>query len=269
MLGNMPTTDERQVELERRLLDMSASYPATPRETLDGAVPALIMAARARSLYAGFLHALDGPSEPTIAVALRPLVEATIRLKWYSINPDAHRRMLGALSATSGLAFVNDVRRHLGPLTEEQQQRLDERAAVLTAEQADGQEAAEEAGRTYGDRGGPSLAQMVDEVVKAIPGHRRALRQSYVIAFRAVSPWVHTEVSSFDGTAQMVAPTVAQFLGDRVHLGIPDLRRIGGSMMAYCIETIGAFSLDAGAIQEARAIRDEMVDAEAYRASRG
>jgi hypothetical protein len=261
MLGYMAATDERQSELEARLLELSATYPRTPARTLDGAVPVLLMAARARSLFTGFLHCLAGPSEPTMAVALRPLVEATIRLRWYSIDPGHHRRMLRALSASAGLALINDIRKHLGPLSDAQLERLEHNASVLSGELRDGRQAVDAAGRTYRKRGGPSLEQMVDEVVDAIPGHKLPMRQAYVVAFRALSPWVHTEASSFDGTTVSVSPAVADFVGDRVHLGIPDLRRIGGSMMAYSIETVSTFTIDAESMIEARAIRDEMVGA--------
>jgi hypothetical protein len=59
-LSGMATSDERQAVLEARILELSAPYPEMPAETLEGAVRALLMGARARSLFGASFTPLAG-----------------------------------------------------------------------------------------------------------------------------------------------------------------------------------------------------------------
>ena len=71
----------RLVEVERRLESLHSALDITGDSTPIGVI-ALAFGHRARSLYLGVRHAVEGPSEATAQAALRVLVEQTILLPW-------------------------------------------------------------------------------------------------------------------------------------------------------------------------------------------
>lgn len=252
--------------MERRLLAMSEPFPEdTPADT-PGAGAASLMGARARSLYRGFLHAASGPSAPTMVATLRPLVELALLMKWFSLDPDLHGELWHAQSNAADLRVIDESREYLGltnpsALSDEvlaekraaKQKLIDEARAALKA-----------AGRQYGDRLMPGVGGMVREIAAADPGHAIAARQAYIVAYRNLSPWVHSEASSFKSTTEPISETRVRYVGDRVPLSPLTHRILAAAMMAYCIEVVSDLMRRPDRTAEARAIRDELVDADAY-----
>jgi hypothetical protein len=260
----------RLKQLERRLLEMARPFPEPTPLGAPGAAVASLMGARSRSLYRGFLHALTGPSEPSVAIELRPIVELAILLKWFSLDPDLHGDLWDAQSDANDLRVIQETGEYLALTNPSQtpedvllamraikEQKVGEARARLRATQ-----------RRYGERVAPGVLTMVKEIVEADPGHAIAMRQAYIVAYRNLSPWVHTEAASFKSTTKQTGATTAEFVGDRVPLAKTALRQLGAAMFAYCIEVVSEMGQTPDRRDEARAIRDELVDADAYDAAR-
>lgn len=79
----------RLVAVEADIAILHGVLDRTGNSTPTGII-ALAFGHRARSLYLGILHAIDGPSEATVQAALRVLIEQTITLPWLLLNRDVH-----------------------------------------------------------------------------------------------------------------------------------------------------------------------------------
>lgn len=256
----------RLKRLERRLLALAEPFPEPTPAGVPGAGMASLFGARARSLYRGFVHALAGPSESSVAIALRPLVELAILLKWYSLDPDLHGDLWDAQSDANDLRVIDEARKYLS-LTNPSATPAEELAAKRRAKEhqvdaARGRLRA--AGRRYGDRLAPGVLTMVREIAERDPGHAVAMRGAYIVAYRNVSPWVHSEAASFKATTEMISKTQARFVGDRVPLPKTAMRQLGAAMFAYCIEVVSEMIKSPDRRDESRAIRDELVEADRY-----
>ena len=258
--------EHRLKQIERRLLEMSAPFPEpTPEQARAGGLASL-MGARARSLYGGFLHSLSGSSQPSTLIELRPLVELAILLKWYSIQPELHGILWNAQSEAADLRVIEESQQYLGvtnpssiPDAELTRQRAAKRRVVSEARAL-----LKKIGRDYGSRVAPGVGRMVAEIVEADPGHAIAVRQAYIVAYRNFSPWVHSEAASFKSTTRDISSTRAEFVGDRIPVSTMNLRLLGGAMLAYCIEVVSSLMPNPSRLAEARSLRDELVDADAY-----
>jgi hypothetical protein len=259
-------TPHRMKQIERRLLAMCEPFPEPSPPGVAGAGVASLLGARARSLYRGFLHATTGPSEPSTAITLRPLVELAIFLKWYSLDPDLHGDLWDAQSDANDLRVINEVRTYLGATNPSAtpEAELEAKRAIKRQVVADARSRLKDAGRNYGDRVAPGVLGMVREVAERDPGHGTAMRQAYIVTYRSLSPWVHSEASSFKSTTEPISKTHHRFVGDRLPLTMLTLRILGAAMVAYCIEIVSDFMERSDRRVEARAIRDELVDADAY-----
>lgn len=88
-MSHDPAALARLVYVEPRLESLHPVLDFTGDSTPVGII-ALAFGHRARSLYLGVLHAVEGPSEATAQAALRVLIEQTILLPWLLLNREAH-----------------------------------------------------------------------------------------------------------------------------------------------------------------------------------
>jgi hypothetical protein len=211
---------------------------------------------RATSLYANFLHSLSSPADIAPILALRPLVEAAILLKWISLDPTLHGELWFAQSEDRELTAMRELERNIGLRV-----RGDIDPTVITESVEDKTAWRDEAvargkaaGKKYGDRAMPELARLVQEIETADPGHKMAMRQAYDVAYRGFSPWMHSEAASFKSTA-VTTPEGAAWVGDVSPYSVEHLRLIAGAMVAYVLEIVGVASGD-GSDTVARVIRD-------------
>jgi Family of unknown function (DUF5677) len=257
--GNEPPAHGSARDLadaERLLVAFGSVLPNPTDQKEVGAFYAALLGRRAQSLYLNFLHSLGSPTDVGPIIALRPLVEATIVLKWISLDPAVNGLLWQAHSEGQDLKAAEQAEKHLGdqvhgttPLDVIADALSEKRRARDAAKQVGAQ-----AGREYGARVMPSLERMVEEVELQDPGHRTAMRQAYEGAYRAFSPWIHTEASSFKATAEQVGDTV-RFIGDRTPYRLDHLRIIAGAMYAYALEVVG-IAAGTGSEVPTRFIRD-------------
>lgn len=246
--------------LERRLLDLLKRLP-DPSPPRPGAGQGVLFGHRAESLYRGFLHSVSGPSQPTMMVALRALVELSILLRWFALDPDVNGEIWKAHSEDADLRVIREVERHVGA-PKPTRVTPEEAMQKLAAKQAIVDEARAAVGGRRG-RVGPTVAQMVGEIERVEPEHGFGMRQAYDVGYRMLSPWIHSEAASFKSAMEEVSPGRYRFLGDKI--GVPPvvLRAIGAGTVAYCLEVIGGLVDDLDVVAEAQAIRTEIVIADA------
>jgi hypothetical protein len=231
-----PDEQDDLVLSEASLLRLGADIPdPTKAESPKVLYPALI-GTRARSLYQNFLHSLDGPTAIGPLLAIRPLVEAAILLKWISLNPELHGELWFAQSDDRELTAIREQQKHLGLFAEGSSeslvlQAIEEKAAARDDSVAKGKAA----GKRYGDRPLPDLARMVGEIEQAEPGHKTVMRQSYDVIYRTFSAWQHTEAASFKATAS----DDSVFLGDISPYKVEHLRVMAAAQFAYVLEILG------------------------------
>lgn len=118
--------------------------------------------------------------------------------QWFSLDPDLHGELWHAQSNAADLRVLGESREYLGltnPSALSDEALAEKRAAKQKLiDEARG--ALKAAGRHYGDRLMPGIGGMVREIAAADPGHAIAARQAYIVAYRNLSPWVHSEASS-------------------------------------------------------------------------
>jgi hypothetical protein len=238
------------------LAKLAADVPVPSHDLEDDVLPFALLGDRAWSLFRNFIHAADSPAALGPVLAIRPLIELSILVKWLSIDPDLHRVLWLAESDATELRHAELMSAHLrargnnpepprDPGQQAEKRRFrDEARARLKA-----------AGRNYGTRLMPSVVRMVEEVERAVPGHQIAVRDAYELAYRTFSPWEHTDASSFKSTAERSDGDSWTYLGDRTPFHLEDLRAIATSMYAYVLETI-LTSTKTGEPLVARAVRD-------------
>jgi hypothetical protein len=194
-----------------------------------------LFGARARDLYRGFLHALDGPSTIAPTILTRPLVELAILTRW--IQDDVPRRF-DMWTAHSEEMDAKAIRQLAVNLPRPAGDPFGPAAVhpVLTAKDARAGAARTAAGRETPPRLLPGLVEMIDAIVKNDPNEGLALRQAYDLAFRSISPATHSDASSFkaglderpDGTVEFVETSPVP---------IELLRRVAAGCAAYAIES--------------------------------
>ncbi len=186
---------------------------------------------------------------------IAPLVELAILVKWLSLDPGLHRVLWFAESDATELTQIEVITEHLklrgntptqgDPSQRELKERgRDEGRARLAA-----------AGRDYGDRLMPTLAQMVEEVEAAMPGYRVAMRDAHDLAYRVLSPWQHTDASTFKSTAEALDAGGWKFGKDRSPFNVEDLKAMATAMYAFALETV-LLGTKTGHPQIVRAVRD-------------
>ena len=151
---DQPANEEDDLALsEATLLRLGADIPdPTKAESAQVRYPALI-ATRARSLYQNFLHSLDGPTAIGPLLAIRPLVEAAILLKWISLDPELHGDLWFAQSDDRELTAIREQQKHLGLYAEGSVESVVlQTIAEKVAARDDSVAKGKAAGKRYGDR---------------------------------------------------------------------------------------------------------------------
>lgn len=237
------------------LAKLAADIP-TPRDDMDQDVLLFaLIGFRARTLYGNFLHATTSPTNLGPVLAIAPLVELAILVKWLALDPDLHRVLWFSESDATELIQIDVITTHLqfrgntptpGDPTqlELKEQGREEGRARLAA-----------AGRDYGERLMPTLAQMVEEVEAATPGYKVAMRDAYDLAYRVFNPWQHTEASTFKSTAEVLDAGGWKFDKDHAPFNPEDLKAMAAAMYAFALETVLA-GTKTGQPQIVRAVRD-------------
>jgi hypothetical protein len=233
--------DDDLLVAEVILLKMGDRLPDPTKPTSERERYTSLMGVRARSLYENFLYSIGSPVEIGPILALRPLVETAILIKWISLDPTLNGQLWFAHAESRDLTAMSEQEKHLGPhvhvsipddvITEakEEKQAFVDAAFAATAA----------AGKSYGkDRPLPHISRMVEDIERADPGHKQAMRQAYDAVYRAISPWDHSEASSFKATA-IVTPSGVDFVGDRSPFVVEHLRIIAAAMFAYILEVHG------------------------------
>ncbi len=256
MLAGLSTIELASVFLERLAEDTPPPSASVP----DDDLPFVLLSERAKGLYANVHHSFSSPAEFAPLLAIRPLIELVILVKWISLDPEFHGFLWVSDSDASELTHLDAILTHakargspepqLDPIHRSSREaRRDEAIARLKA-----------AGRNYGkNRRMPSVIRMVEEVEKAVPGHKIAMRDAYEYAYRTFSPWEHTETSSFNATAERAGPGGWVWLGDRSPFSAEAIQAISVSMYAYILEVVLSKLANRDAAVHARAIREHVV----------
>lgn len=256
ILSNLTTIDLASAFLERLAEDIPTPTP----DLEDRDITFAILGERAKSLYANFQHSLSSPAALGPLLAIRPLVELAILIKWISLDAAFHGFLWFADSEASELTHFDAIHKHSktrGSPDPNVDPRHRTSKEVIRTEALSRLEAA---GRDYGKhRILPSVIRMVEEVEKGIPGHKIAMRDAYEYAYRTLSPWEHTNASSFKATAERTTPGSWNWLGDRSAFHIEDIQAIAASMYAYVLEVIFSQLGSAANANLARTIRDYVV----------
>jgi hypothetical protein len=217
-------------------LDELASRLPNPVGTPNlTALAGALFGSRCRDLYAGFLHACEGPSAIAPLVLARPLIELAILVRW--IRDDAEHRfeLWQAHSADMDTKAMRQVAEHL-PRPVGDPFHIDQFSTLLAEKDSMAAKARKEANRESQDRVLPGLTDMIQAIAKQSKADAYALWQGYDLAFRSISPATHSDESSFrmgliqraDGSADYVErPTVER----------DALRLIVASCVAYTIES--------------------------------
>jgi hypothetical protein len=223
-----------------------------PTKAAPGQVVLFLLGHRATSLYRNFVHSLDGPADIGPILAIRPLVEMAILAKWVSLDPPLHGELWFGHSDARDVTAMQESERHLQIRSKsglDPQVILDD-LRKRAASRDEAAERARVAGKNYGGKPMPPLDRLVLEVERADPGHRVAIRQAYDLAYRAMSPWTHSEATSFKSTASG-APGAVTYHGD-VSPFLPEMIHVmAGMLFAYVLEVVGAAAGD-GSDKDAR-----------------
>lgn len=177
--ADLPSLEER---LEALGLGLDVDGPSTPV-----GIVAIALAQRARSLWFGLRHATDGPSDASVKLILRGLVELTILLPWLAKEPDLHMRLWVAEGEYQMLKLMLGAPANAGSMLAA---GIAERASPDMVAKAENSIAAARASamaagvRGVGQRGSliPDLAQMVDVIDTA------AAREAYGVTFSPDPP---------------------------------------------------------------------------------
>ena len=256
ILEGLSTVELTSVFLKRLAEDIPTPSASIP----DDDLPFVLLGERARGLFANFQHSVSSPALFAPLLAIRPLVELVILVKWISLDPPLHGFLWAADSDARELTHLDAILAHAA-LRGSPEPRLDPSHRSSREAMRDAATARLRAtGRNYGTkRTMPSVIRMVEEVERAIPGHKIAMRDAYEYAYRTFSPWEHSDTSSFNGTAQRTGPDGWVWLGDRSPFEVEAVQAIAVSMYAYVLEVVltQVASLDGANL--ARAIRDHVV----------
>lgn len=244
---------------EALLLRFGDAIPDPLAQDSHAKLYSCLIGIRAKGLYENFLHSLTSPVDIAPILALRPLVEAAILLKWISLDPPLHGELWFAQAEDREITAIREQEKNLGVrvradipvarITETVEQKIAWRDESIARGKV--------AGKKYGDNPMPSLKRLVDEIEAGDPGHRVAMRQAYDLAYRGFSPWQHTEATSFKTTA-IETDEGLKFVGDPSPYGVEHLRLTAGAMFAYVLEIIGIARGD-GSEVPARFIRNYLV----------
>lgn len=250
------STDELAVA-EQVLLQLGDRIPdPTLQQGAHARFYSYLIGHRVKGLYQNFLHSLSSPATVGPVLAVRPLIEAAILSKWISLDPTLHGELWFAHAEDRELTAIREQERHLGPRLrtgdsiDKPLESVEQKAAWRDEAVARGKAA----GKKYGDRPMPHIDRLVQEIEQREPGHRVAIRQAYDAAYRAFSPWAHTEASFFKANATETDAGL-RFLGDVSPYKVEHMRIVAAAMFAYVLEIIGIAAGDGSEVL-ARLMRD-------------
>lgn len=156
---------------------------------------ALGICRRARSLWLGVRHSAAGPSNATVQVGVRAMVEIVILLPWLALDPVLHTRLWTGESERQILAMTRRAPTHASPRVAEGIARTLSAERVGEMERAvrevrDAALAAHVKG--VGRNGGlvPSLETMVEVVDSPV------VREAYGVGYNYLSGFVHSGARS-------------------------------------------------------------------------
>lgn len=245
----------------RLLLELIADD--IPEPSSGQTEPALLMALlaqRAKSLYANFLHSLGSPAEIGPLLAVRPLGELVILIKWLTLDLDLHPFLYFADSEGAEISHLDAVRAHArdrGTAVPDDPTDPTQKEAVRDAALA----RLRSLNKNYGkDRIMPNLRRMADEVISRVPGHKLVMNDAYVYAYKTFSGWEHSDAGSFKATAEEFSPGEWRWIGDRSPWAADIVEVIGSAFYAYVLETAFATIGDAKGAGIARGVRDKLMD---------
>jgi len=179
------------------ILDDFASRVPGPDAT-DGAagVIAGLFAPRTRDTFAGFVHAVRGPSLVAPVILVRPLIEGAILVRWMEEDPEARYALWQAHSESMDASAIRQLQERRpqpagDPFSEAAlAPMLSSKDGIVTAARA-------ASGCVKPDRVLPGLVEMIDAIIKKHPDERDALDQAYQLGFRGVSGSTHNDAQSF------------------------------------------------------------------------
>jgi hypothetical protein len=179
----LPAIEARLEELGRALDNLGQSTPF--------GIVAFGFGHRARSLWFGFRHASVGPSQASVQVILRALVELTILLPWLALDRDLHPRLWLAEAQRQILKLLQKAPTHAGPYLAAGLAEVGtlERIAELELAVSDARAAAITANVAGVGRGG-SLVPNLEVMVKVID--TQAAREAYGIVYNYLSGFTHS-----------------------------------------------------------------------------
>ena len=93
------------------LLKMGDRLPDPTKPTSERERYTSLMGVRARSLYENFLYSIGSPVEIGPILALRPLVETAILIKWLSLDPTLNGQLWFAHAQSRDLTAMSEPRR--------------------------------------------------------------------------------------------------------------------------------------------------------------
>lgn len=177
-------------EVEARLEVLGQSLDTGMPTTTFGLV-ALGFGHRARSLWRGLLHASSGPSDASVQLILRGLVEMTILLPWLAKNPDVHLALWGAEGERQILKLLRDGPTNAGTQLAAglAQRATPERLAAIERAVAEARSRGR-AANTIGLRPNGSLLPSLPEMVRAV--NTPAAREAYTISYNFLSDFTHS-----------------------------------------------------------------------------
>jgi hypothetical protein len=222
------------------ILPVLAARIRSPNEPRSfGDLAGGMFAARAADIYAGFVHALEGPSKAAPTILIRPLVELAIQTHWIAMEPDRNFRAWRAHSEEQDAKALREIAKHL-PRPVGDLYTPEKLAASAEAKEADVAARRAELGRATGPLR-PGLTEIIEALAKRDQGAALALWQAYDDAYRATSPTTHSEATSFkqsleerpDGTVDYVeAPPVPTEV----------LRHAAAGCLAFTLEAAAAMT---------------------------
>jgi hypothetical protein len=256
LLDGLSTIDVASVFVER----LSEDVPTPSAEVADADLAFVLLAERAKGLYANFEHSLSSPAEFAPLLAIRPLIELAVVVKWISLDPEFHGLLWVSDSDASELTHLDAMLAHAKRRGSPEPSFDPSHRLSREAMRDEARARLRAAGRNYGkNRTMPSAIRMVEEVEKAIPEHKIAMRDAYEYAYRTFSPWQHSATSSFNATARRTGPDAWVWLGDRSPFTAEAMHAIAVSMYAYVLEVVLSQRADHDGAKLARAIRDHVV----------
>lgn len=242
----------RLVDVERRLESLHSALDITGDSTAIGVI-SLAFGHRARSLYFGVRHAVEGPSEATAQAALRVLVEQTIVLPWLLLNPEVHpflwkaeherhvRNLIRDAPTKAGSKFAADLAAGVSANTLERLDRSVAEARALAAEKG-----------VVGVRKVGSLLPPLHAMTAQV-GTPEA-KEAYHIAYNMISGWTH---SSAGGLGMFVTPAGVVFDEGPVEDTAP-IRSMAAAAYLYMLEIVSRearLSIE----DEARSLRRQLL----------